>query len=165
MGRRSKAYGLQPHRCPHFKLSTDPQFVAKLRDVVGIYVDPPAHALVLSVAEKSQISQIFSFWTFLVGRRSDGPGPIRHCDRPHYRSHHECPKGCGFDGTPTRRAAPQADIANRHPAHNSCHLPPPCREQRVSLEAIIFTKLEDELGCQLRQIQSRRGYFVPCSSA
>jgi hypothetical protein len=55
MGRRSKAYGLQPHRCRQFKLSTDPQFVAKLRDVVGIYFDPPAHALVLSVAEKSKI--------------------------------------------------------------------------------------------------------------
>jgi hypothetical protein len=47
-----KAHGLQPHRYCQFKLSTDPSFVAKLRDVVGLYVDPPAHAIVLSVDEK-----------------------------------------------------------------------------------------------------------------
>ena len=39
-----RAHGLQPHRVRQFKLSTDPKFVAKLRDVVGFYVDPPAHA-------------------------------------------------------------------------------------------------------------------------
>src|SRR6266513_816334 len=50
-----RAHGLQPHRVRRFKLSTDPQFAAKLRDIVGLYVDPPAHALVLSVDEKSQI--------------------------------------------------------------------------------------------------------------
>ena len=41
-----------------FKLSTDPKFSAKLRDVVGLYVDPPAHAIVLSVNEKSQIQAL-----------------------------------------------------------------------------------------------------------
>jgi hypothetical protein len=40
------------------KLSTDPQFVDKLRDIVGLYVDPPAHAVVLSVDEKSQIQAL-----------------------------------------------------------------------------------------------------------
>ena len=53
-----KAHGLQPHRCRQFKLSTDPNFVAKLRDVIGLYVDPPAHAIVLSVDEKSQIQAL-----------------------------------------------------------------------------------------------------------
>jgi transposase len=53
-----KAHGLQPHRCRQFKLSNDPKFVAKLRDVVGLYVDPPAHAIVLSVDEKSQIQAL-----------------------------------------------------------------------------------------------------------
>ena len=43
------AHGLQPHRVRRFKLSTDPAFAAKLRDVVGLYLDPPAHSLVLSV--------------------------------------------------------------------------------------------------------------------
>ena len=47
-----KAHGLQPHRWRQFKLSNDPQFVDKLRDVVALYVDPPAHAIVLSVDEK-----------------------------------------------------------------------------------------------------------------
>ena len=49
------AHGLQPHRVRTFKLSRDPAFATKLRDVVGLYVDPPAHSLVLSVDEKSQI--------------------------------------------------------------------------------------------------------------
>src|SRR5664280_1715756 len=53
-----KAHGLQPHRYRQFKLSNDPNFVAKLRDVVGLYVDPPAHAIVLSVDEKSQIQAL-----------------------------------------------------------------------------------------------------------
>ena len=49
------AHGLQPHRVRRFKLSQDPAFAAKLRDVVGLYLDPPAHSLVLPVDEKSQI--------------------------------------------------------------------------------------------------------------
>jgi len=53
-----RAHGLQPHRVRRFKLSNDPQFVAKLRDVVGLYLDPPAHAIVLSVDEKSQIQAL-----------------------------------------------------------------------------------------------------------
>jgi transposase len=53
-----KAHGLQPHRWRQFKLSSDPLFVEKLRDVVGLYVDPPAHAVVLSVDEKSQIQAL-----------------------------------------------------------------------------------------------------------
>ena len=53
-----KAHGLAPHRWRRFKLSNDPDFVTKLRDVVGLYVDPPAHAIVLSVDEKSQIQAL-----------------------------------------------------------------------------------------------------------
>ncbi|MEQ9152821.1 MAG: IS630 family transposase [Parvibaculum sp.] len=53
-----RAHGLAPHRVRQFKLSNDPMFVAKLRDVVGLYVDPPAHAIVLSVDEKSQIQAL-----------------------------------------------------------------------------------------------------------
>lgn len=50
-----KAHGLQPNRWRQLKRSNDPQFIDKLRDVVGLYVDPLAHAIVLSVDEKSQI--------------------------------------------------------------------------------------------------------------
>jgi transposase len=53
-----KAHGLQPHRVKTFKLSRDPHFVEKLRDVVGLYLNPPEHALVLSVDEKSQIQAL-----------------------------------------------------------------------------------------------------------
>src|ERR671938_615453 len=53
-----KAHGLVPHRVRTFKLSKDPEFVAKLRDVVGLYMHPPAHAIVLSVDEKSQIQAL-----------------------------------------------------------------------------------------------------------
>jgi transposase len=53
-----RAHGLEPHRVRQFKLSNDPYFVDKLRNVVGLYVDPPAHAIVLSVDEKSQIQAL-----------------------------------------------------------------------------------------------------------
>lgn len=53
-----RAFGLQPHRMETFKLSTDPDFVAKVRDVVGLYVSPPEHAVVLCVDEKSQIQAL-----------------------------------------------------------------------------------------------------------
>jgi transposase len=53
-----KAHGLAPHRVRRFKLSNDPEFVPKLRDIIGLYVDPPAHAVVLSVDEKSQIQAL-----------------------------------------------------------------------------------------------------------
>lgn len=52
------AHRLQPHRVRTFKLSRDPEFAAKLRDIVGLYVNPPAHALVLSIDEKSQIQAL-----------------------------------------------------------------------------------------------------------
>ncbi len=53
-----KAHGLTPHRWRHFKLSNDPAFAEKLTDIVGLYVDPPAHAVVLSIDEKSQIQAL-----------------------------------------------------------------------------------------------------------
>ncbi len=53
-----KAFGLQPHRQKHFKLSTDPFFVEKVRDIVGLYLNPPDHAVVLCVDEKSQIQAL-----------------------------------------------------------------------------------------------------------
>jgi transposase len=53
-----RAHRLQPHRFRQFKLSNDPAFAAKLHDIVGLYVDPPKHAIVLSVDEKSQIQAL-----------------------------------------------------------------------------------------------------------
>ncbi|MDQ3901851.1 MAG: IS630 family transposase, partial [Actinomycetota bacterium] len=53
-----RAFGLQPHRCETFKLSSDPAFVDKVRDVVGLYLSPPDRALVLCVDEKPQIQAV-----------------------------------------------------------------------------------------------------------
>ncbi len=53
-----KAFGLQPHRQKHFTLSTDPYFVDKVRDIVGLYLNPPDKALVLCVDEKSQVQAL-----------------------------------------------------------------------------------------------------------
>jgi transposase len=53
-----KTFGLQPHRSETFQLSTDPQFVEKVRDVVGLYMSPPQNALVLCLDEKSQIQAL-----------------------------------------------------------------------------------------------------------
>src|SRR5947209_7911497 len=59
LGRRMwKGHGLQPHRVRAFKISNDPNFADKLKEVVGLYVDPPAHAVVLSIDEKSQIQAL-----------------------------------------------------------------------------------------------------------
>jgi len=52
------AFGLQPHRQETFKLSTDPLFIDKVRDIVGLYLDPPVKAIVLCVDEKSQIQAL-----------------------------------------------------------------------------------------------------------
>jgi hypothetical protein len=84
------AHGLQPHRVKRFKLSKDPRFAAKLQDVFGLYIDPPAYAVVLSVDEKEPAP----------GARSDPAGPEMvpgflpgsHWDYSFRR--HRCPR-CG----------------------------------------------------------------------
>ncbi len=53
-----RAFGLKPHRTESFQLSTDPLLIDKVRDIVGLYLDPPHHALVLCVDEKSQIQAL-----------------------------------------------------------------------------------------------------------
>ena len=58
VGRIWRGFGLQPHRLETFKLSSDPLFVDKVRDIVGLYLSPPDHALILCVDEKSQIQAL-----------------------------------------------------------------------------------------------------------
>ena len=53
-----RAFGLQPHRSETFKLSTDPLLIDKVRDIVGLYMQPPTHAVVLCVDEKAQIQAL-----------------------------------------------------------------------------------------------------------
>jgi transposase len=58
VSRAWRAFGLQPHRVETFKLSTDPLFIDKVRDIVGLYLNPPTRAMVLCVDEKSQIQAL-----------------------------------------------------------------------------------------------------------
>jgi transposase len=67
-----RAFGLKPHLTGTWKLSADPQFIDKVRDIVGLYLDPPEKALVLAVDEKSQIQ----------GHRPDRAGPATHAGNP-----------------------------------------------------------------------------------
>ena len=60
-----RAFGLQPHRADSFKLSTDPLFIEKVHDIVGLYLDPPERAVVLCVDEKSQIQALNRFQPIL----------------------------------------------------------------------------------------------------
>ena len=76
-----RAFGLQPHRSETFKLSTDPDFVAKLRDVVGLYMAPPERALVLCVDKKSQIQALNRTQPLLPMR----PGQIERHSHNHTR--------------------------------------------------------------------------------
>ncbi|GFE77308.1 hypothetical protein NTCA1_49570 [Novosphingobium sp. TCA1] len=58
VGRMLTLFGVQPHRSKSFKLSTDPLFVDKVKDIVGLYLNPPDHAVVLCVDEKTQIQAL-----------------------------------------------------------------------------------------------------------
>ena len=58
VGRVWRAFGMQPHRAETFKLSTDPRFAEKVRDIVGLYLAPPDRALVLCVDETSQVQAL-----------------------------------------------------------------------------------------------------------
>lgn len=77
-----KDAGLKPHRTRTFKLSTDPAFVEKLVDVVGLYLDPPEHALVLSADEKSQVQALNRTQPGLPMKRGRA-GTITHDYRRH----------------------------------------------------------------------------------
>ena len=77
-----RAFGLKPHRSQTFKLSPDPLLIEKVRDIVGLYIDPPEHAMVLCVDEKSQIQALDRTQPVLPMR----PGQIER--RTHdYRRH------------------------------------------------------------------------------
>src|SRR5712692_3242840 len=58
IGRIWRTFGLKPHVTESFKMSPDPQLIEKLRDVVGLYMNPPTHAVVFSFDEKSQIQAL-----------------------------------------------------------------------------------------------------------
>ena len=77
VGRYFALFGLQPHRSTSFKLSTDPFFVEKVRDIVGLYLNPPDHALVLCVDEKTQVQALERTQPVLPPSRTCGAGVSR----------------------------------------------------------------------------------------
>jgi transposase len=104
------SFGLQPHRTETFKLSTDPYLVEKVRDIVGLYLNPPEHAIVLCVDEKSQV-QALDPADFAVAARSAGTTDqrlraARHdftvcCPgRRHRQSHRRVPPSPSPPGVP-----------------------------------------------------------------
>jgi transposase len=107
-----RSHGLQPHRYRQFKLSNDPKFVGKLRDVVGLYVNPPAHAIVLLVDEKSQIQAL---------DRTQPGLPIKK-GRLGTRNHDtlRCPERPGRDGYRAQYAAPPASGVHPFSERDQC---------------------------------------------
>ena len=85
-----RAFSLQPHRSETFKLSNDPLFVDKVRDIVGLYMDPPDKALVLCVDEKSQIQALYRSQPGLPLKKSRAAGCCRNGwpDPPEYARCH-----------------------------------------------------------------------------
>jgi hypothetical protein len=76
-----QAFGLRPHRSETFKLSTDPQLVEKVRDIVGRYLNPPEHALVLCADEKSKIQALNRLQPILPMR----PSQAERCTNDYFR--------------------------------------------------------------------------------
>ena len=76
-----RAFGLKPHRADTFQISSDPHYVDKVRDVVGLYMSPPENALVLCVDEKSQIQALERSQPIFVMR----PGKIEGHTQEYYR--------------------------------------------------------------------------------
>jgi transposase len=113
-----KAFALQPQRVDTFKLSKDPLFIDKVRDIVGLYLDPPARALLLSVDEKSQI------------QRSIGPRRCCRCVRA--RSSVARRMTCD---TARRRCLPRLDVATGR-VIGECHRRHRSRECLRFLETI-----------------------------
>ena len=112
-----RAFGLQPHRTDTFKLSRDPLFIEKVRDIVGLYLNPPDRALVLCVDEKSQIQALdrtqpaqppnwgANFWPNAVGKHHRPPrtNPITQACHRFWR-----PNPADLIGSPARNIAQPA---------------------------------------------------------
>jgi transposase len=131
-----RAHGLAPHRMRQFKLSKDPAFATKLRDVVGLYVDPPAHAVVLSVDEKSQIQALDRTSGLRLTFESGGGFPaglghasLRHAPWDQHRTHPRRSPSPGGDHPQPQRSAETClarrdrAVVGRRPGHGHDHAP------------------------------------------
>ena len=103
---RRASRGLQPHRTETFKLSPDPLLIEKVRDIVGLYIDPPEHALVLCVDEKAQIQALDRTAPLLPMQ----PGQVER-RTPDYRRHGTTSLFAALD---TKTGKVIADTHRRH---------------------------------------------------
>jgi hypothetical protein len=128
--------GLEPHRMRAFKISNDPKFADKLREVVGLYVDPPAHAVVLSIDEKSQIQSLPLARTGALDRTQPGlPMKKGRCaTMTHDYKRHSLP--------PRRRGAP-----------------PPCSPPSISSKA-----RSSGAACSAIGIRNSSAFSMPSSA-
>jgi transposase len=125
-----RAFGLQPHRSETFKLSTDPLLIEKVRDIVGLYMHPPAHAVVFCVDEKAQIQALDRTQPLLPMR----PGQIER--RTHdYKRH----------GTTTLFAALNLKTAKVVTAFHRRHRSVEFRQFLDAIDAAVPTKLDVHL--------------------
>ena len=118
-----RAFGLQPHRTETFKLSTDPLFIDKVRDIVGLYLNPPAKALVLCVDEKSQIQALDRTQPILP--LAPGVAERRTHDYMTTRDHHAV-RGAGHGHRQSHRRTSPAP-----PRHGISSVPAHHRRQRA----------------------------------
>src|SRR5262245_5083112 len=124
------AFGLQPHRSETFKLSPDPQLIEKVRDIVGLYMNPPEHAVVFCVDEKSQIQALDRTQPLLPMR----PGQVER-RTPDYTRH----------GTTTLFAALNVKTAELVTAFHRRHRAIEFRQFLDALEAAVPRKLDVHL--------------------
>jgi transposase len=133
------SFGLQPHRSETFKLSNDPLLVEKVRDIVGLYLDPPAHAAVFCVDEKPQIQALERTQPLLPLQ----PGQVER--RTHDYTRH---------GTTTLCAALNAKtsdvITQFHQRHRSAQF----REFLDLIDARVPTRLDVHIIMQLQHAQN-----------
>jgi len=123
-----RAFGLQPHRSETFKLSTDPLLIEKIRDIVGLYMHPPTHAVVFCVDEKAQIQAL---------DRTQPVLPIRPARAavPHRRSRGQS-HGLGRRAATARRrrvGGPHAHALLAVPALWRTHAPRPTADRASAL--------------------------------
>ncbi len=117
-----RAHGLKPHRVETFKISNDPQFAEKLEDIVGLYLDPPEHALVLCADEKSQIQALDRTQPGLPMKRGRG-ATMTHDYKPERYGHSVCRAECGQRRSlwPVPGAASPSGMAQVSPSDRPDH--------------------------------------------
>ena len=128
-----RAFGLQPHRVETFKLSTDPLFIDKVRDIVGLYLNPPTKAMVLCVDEKSQIQALDRTQPHAAAGARGRRAAHARLQAPR---HHQLVCGLGRGHRSGHRRAASASSQPRSSWH-SCARSKPTSRRRLDVHLIL----------------------------